>query len=310
MASNSFELMKEGTDGNILFVGKGEALIKSIIQHIPSNYSMAVSQSVDVVLDCAVEEFSPSLIVVCLLDETAEMMRAYSPLSNKSEYINIPVFVVGKEEDCDLFKKNVFSNQIELFKRPFDRERFHARVADVVKKVAPPLADSNAAASFNDYTASAEEAVSNGKVIGEKELFSIERTLMEKIKRMTVTEGKKTVLVVDDDVRMLNIIKLYLQDIYNVIVVPSGTLALKYLAKKKADVVLLDYVMPEMDGPAVLKEIREKSPCPTIPVIFLTGVSDKDMVLRCIELKPSGYLLKPVSRETLLEKVTEVALGL
>lgn len=310
MSANSFDIIKEGSLGNILFTGKGAAMIDSLVVHIMRSYTMAIAPPIDVEIDCAIEEFKPTVVVVCVMDETSEMMRAYSPLSSKPEYLNIPVFIVGKEEECDIFKKNVFSNRIEIFKRPFDMDRFQERLKRVMSEFVPPKPVEESVPKADDADEKTIKNEEDDLMVEESKVFAVEKSLMDKIKRLTTMSGKKTVLVVDDDVRMLNIIKLYLQDIYDVVVVPSGTLALKYLAKRHADVVLLDYMMPDMDGPAVLKEIREKSSNPAIPVVFLTGVSDKEMVLRGIELRPNGYLLKPVSRETLLEKVTEVILDL
>lgn len=137
-----------------------------------------------------------------------------------------------------------------------------------------------------------------------------EKALIEKIEHYTRLYGRKSVLVVDDDVTMLNIIKIYLQDLYDITVVPSGKLAMKFLDKKKTDMVLLDYMMPGEDGPTVLQHIRESSLQPNLPVVFLTGVADKAMVMHGLEFRPNGYLLKPVKREILLEKVTEILLGL
>lgn len=123
-------------------------------------------------------------------------------------------------------------------------------------------------------------------------------------KKETVDKGKKIILVVDDDVNMLNLIKICLEDLYDVVIVPSGKLALKYLSKKSADLILLDYMMPGDDGPEILKKIRENQTQSEIPVIFLTGVDEKNMVMRGLELHPDAYLLKPVTRKALLEKIT------
>lgn len=117
---------------------------------------------------------------------------------------------------------------------------------------------------------------------------------------------RKTILVIDDDIQMLNVIKLYLQDLFDVIIIPSGKLALKYLDKHHADLVLLDYMMPEEDGPAVLKQIREHHSHSKIPVIFLTGVADKKLVMRGLGYRPDGYCLKPVSKDELLDRITSI----
>ncbi len=117
---------------------------------------------------------------------------------------------------------------------------------------------------------------------------------------------KKTILVVDDDKEMLKILQLFLMDDYQVIIVSSGKQALEYIVKHTPDLILLDYMMPLFDGPHVLEIIRKREASRRVPVIFLTAVSERDQIMQCLQLKPQGYIIKPVSREELLQRVAEV----
>lgn len=83
-------------------------------------------------------------------------------------------------------------------------------------------------------------------------------------------------------------------------------IALSYLNRNKPDLILLDYLMPGIDGRKTLEMIRSTEGLEDIPVIFLTGVSDKNTVMECINLKPEGYILKPVNKDELIEKVDKV----
>ena len=117
---------------------------------------------------------------------------------------------------------------------------------------------------------------------------------------------KKQILIVDDAPGMLKMLKHILDDKYDVATAVSGKLARRYLARKTVDLILLDYDMPEEDGPAVLRSLRETPSCADIPVIFLTGVNDVNKIQRALSLKPQGYLLKPIEREKLLSSIEEV----
>lgn len=117
---------------------------------------------------------------------------------------------------------------------------------------------------------------------------------------------KKRVLVIDDDPRMLRSVKIQLDEFYDVAIVTNGKNALDYLFSHTVDIILLDYMMPDEDGPDVLQSIREIPLFQDIPVIFLTGVSDKDKVKKGLHLNPQGYLLKPVSRECLIKTIASV----
>lgn len=117
--------------------------------------------------------------------------------------------------------------------------------------------------------------------------------------------GRKHILVVDDDVNMLKMLRMFLQDDYQVTIVDSGKLALEYIIKHTPDLILLDYMMPLFDGPHVLEILRKREESKDVPVLFLTSVTERDKIIQCLALNPKGYLIKPISREELLQRVSE-----
>lgn len=119
-------------------------------------------------------------------------------------------------------------------------------------------------------------------------------------------QGTRRVLVVDDDVRMVKVIKSFLEGEYQVASAINGSIALRYLEKHTVDLILLDYEMPDMNGPEVLKKIRASAALASIPVVFLTGASEQDKILKALSLKPQGYLLKPVDSKQLQAKLHEI----
>ncbi|MBQ8923416.1 MAG: response regulator [Lachnospiraceae bacterium] len=118
--------------------------------------------------------------------------------------------------------------------------------------------------------------------------------------------GKKKVLVVDDDPIMLRNVKAILDKQYEVMLAVSGTKALASIAKKRPDLIFLDYEMPVCNGKQTLEMIRADEDIKDIPVVFLTGVSDATHIKEVLALRPSGYMLKPVSKEDLLKKAETV----
>lgn len=114
---------------------------------------------------------------------------------------------------------------------------------------------------------------------------------------------KKKILVVDDSGAMLRNVKGWLGDKYNVILANSGAMAIKYLATDRPDLVLLDYEMPVIDGRQVLEMIRTEIDFRDIPVIFLTSKNDRESIMKVMELKPEGYLLKTMEPEKIVEEV-------
>ncbi len=126
------------------------------------------------------------------------------------------------------------------------------------------------------------------------------------VERLIAAMGRpKMVLVVDDDTVALRLMKSYLDEKFHVTCVKSGPMAIKFIEKQVPDCILLDCFMPEMDGPQTLQKIRYMENGKTVPVIFLTGNSEKDMVMSALSLHPKGFLVKPVKKVELIQKIEE-----
>ncbi len=118
--------------------------------------------------------------------------------------------------------------------------------------------------------------------------------------------SRKHILIVDDDKNMLKLLRMFLADDYQVTIVDSGKQALEYVIKHTPDLILLDYMMPLFDGPHVLEIIRKREESKNVPVLFLTSVTEREKIIQCLAHNPQGYLIKPISREELLQRVGEV----
>lgn len=117
---------------------------------------------------------------------------------------------------------------------------------------------------------------------------------------------KKRILAVDDDVIVLTRISTILRNDYDLVTVNSGMRALRYLELEKPDLILLDIRMVQQDGIETLRKIRNMEECKEIPVIMLTGVENKDIVVESAKLGICDYLLKPFSTTELLKRVRRV----
>lgn len=117
--------------------------------------------------------------------------------------------------------------------------------------------------------------------------------------------SKKHVLVIDDDPMMLKLIKEYLHEDYQVATAINGRTAFKYLETRSADLILLDFEMPGDSGPEVLEKLRARHHTASIPVIFLTGITEREKIARALAQKPQGYLLKPIDHEKLMATIAK-----
>lgn len=116
----------------------------------------------------------------------------------------------------------------------------------------------------------------------------------------------KSILVVDDNQINLTIAGHMLKGAYDVSSAASGEEALSLLDGKHFDLILLDVLMPGMDGFETLAKIREHDEWKDIPVIFLTADADDDTVERAEQNGVRGVVAKPFKKDVFLGKVSEV----
>lgn len=114
----------------------------------------------------------------------------------------------------------------------------------------------------------------------------------------------KKVLLVDDEQRMLDLLQLYLSPHnYHCIKSKSGFDALDYLKKEKIDLVILDVMMPDINGWETCEEIRQFS---NVPIIMLTARSANEEMVKGLKKGADDYITKPFNEEVLLARIEAV----
>ncbi|MCR4907266.1 MAG: response regulator [Lachnospiraceae bacterium] len=180
-----------------------------------------------------------------------------------NHYYRIPVITIGTESEKSTFLKYYEDGQFENLIRPVENR-------DVIAAVCARL---------------------NLKISEKEEKEFVEEPLL------------KNVLLVDDNPMTLRNLSAMLKGYYDVSVATSGIKAMTEIGRRRPDIIILDYEMPVCDGRQTLEMIRAEEDLKDIPVIFLTGINDKEHVQAVLKLKPQGYLLKPPTR---LELMTEI----
>jgi len=113
-----------------------------------------------------------------------------------------------------------------------------------------------------------------------------------------------TILVVDDEPRYLSLVQINLETAgYSVITAMDGQQAVDGVANKKPDIVLLDVMMPVMDGFTACERIREFS---SVPIIILTAKGEERDRVRGLDAGADDYIVKPFSAQELLARVRAV----
>ncbi len=116
------------------------------------------------------------------------------------------------------------------------------------------------------------------------------KNIAEKLKEVAGAASKnrleKRILLVDDDPTFLKMLQGWLSDRYRVTAVKSGMQAITYITHHTPDLILLDYDMPITPGPQIMEMIRSEISATRIPIIFLTGKSDRESIMSVMRLKP------------------------
>ena len=210
----------------------------------------------------------PEGVVVSLIGISADAESILGEL--RDNYPKVPVICIGTAESIDPYTNCMGTSQFTTLISPTDNEK----VIDTIKQV---VENSNT----NDDNATDD-------AIDEK------------------PEVRKRILLVDDSKLQLRALHVILKDKYDVRMATSGMQALTLVGKEKPDMIFLDYEMPVCDGRRVLELLREEDVTKDIPVVFLTGVSDKEHIRAVLELKPAGYLLKPADASRIFEIIEKV----
>lgn len=118
----------------------------------------------------------------------------------------------------------------------------------------------------------------------------------------------KRILIIDDDEAFDDFLKtnLELRGDYECLVATDGEEGLKIAADNNLDLILLDIMMPGVDGFEVLKRLKADDKTKKIPVIVLTARGDDSSMVKALKLHDNGYIIKPLKIEELEEKIEDI----
>ena len=267
----------------ILLAGKNDSVIDEFFENMTESFeTVSTSAHMADILN-HLSFFKPDVFVYCMSGENADDMSRIANMRFRMTRAGIAFVTVGFKEDCDEF------------------DRITPGEADLTLHMPLPV-----------YVIQDKimELVKNSRFRHAVDEISLENAEKEGAPAQAAAAQagygpRKHILVVDDDAMMLKTIKEHLHDRYEVATASSGQTALKFLERKKTDLILLDYEMPDAKGPAILARLRSSEMTRKIPVIFLTSVTDTNKIMEALALKPQNYLLKPVDPVKLLDTIAK-----
>ncbi len=261
----------------ILVTGKNRKVASDICEHLEADrgyVTIKCDPNKTALFDIMISEL-PKVVIICLGDESSVTVQAYNVIKSALSQGNITTIVVTDNADEKMFIKYTELERVFFLSRPVSLFALYEKLSEI------------------------EKTIKNSK--------DNDTAFREYVNEDSGKPKRKQILVVDDDTEQLVHIKEQLDEFYDVTCVKSGVAAFKYLVKKTPDLILLDYLMPMMDGPEVLRNIQETKGWEDIPVVFLTGMTEKNKVLKTLaELKPQGYIVKPAKKSELVAKIIDI----
>ncbi len=121
-------------------------------------------------------------------------------------------------------------------------------------------------------------------------------------------QGKKKILIVDDDsaLRRLYSVELTTRN-FNVVEAADGKEGYSKATTESPDLILLDVMMPQMDGIALLTQIRQADALKEVPVIMLTNFGQENLIQQAFDLGATDYLLKyKVTQSEMADKINQI----
>ena len=254
-----------------LLTGKNTAVIDTFYNQLWDVYDCMTTSMRFQDINRHIDKYQFDAFIYCMNNEYTEDIENMSELKKKLVRVGVPLFIIGSTDETDSFQRSTSGAADLIINKPLSNEKIQASIESFM---------SSREADSMRLIREAEKEVELGR--------------------------KKHILVVDDDPMMLKVIKENLHEKYDVATAKGGQIAYKFLEKRGTDLILMDYEMPGETGPEVIRKIRQMPNCANIPCVFLSGISDKEKLAKAVAVKPQGYLLKPIDRNKLMEKIASL----
>ena len=285
----------------ILVSGNNTSLIMDFIQHTETFFKSISTTPCLRDIAAHFELFSPDAYVCFLNSEHSSILSQISALKKDAAYNGASIFLICDAKTCDELEKiSVLSADVDMIiRRPISVDNLVLRITRYFDELKEAKAKIQAEEEAQKAVIEAKAAAVIAKEKEEEKSFSADTAAEEK-------QGRKHILVIDDDRIILKMLKTALSDNYDVTTMVNGVAAEKFLEAKNVDLVILDYEMPIETGAEVFRRIKKNPKISHIPVCFLTGISEREKIMEVMALKPHGYLLKPIDMDMLSATVSNL----
>ena len=262
--------MTENNNPELLIISQGSAFMVNSLENNIKKEGIYVTRCEPTVRDVDENFYGKDIVLLFAGEFIKSAAGLLSYISSKCSDECTHFCIVGYPNEIAEIEKEVDISRISAeFTRPFDMKEFASKIRSI---------------AFRESAAPKAESRAESKPESDK-------------------KSRHSILMCDDDMMFLKMVQEWLRDKYNITVVKTGVMAVPFALNNDPELILLDFEMPGMNGPKVLEALREDKKTAQIPVVFLTGHSDRDSVMEVMKMRPQGYLLKSTKKEDIIASV-------
>ena len=185
----------------------------------------------------------------------------------------------------ELCKKDLFDDYILFWPMTYDSSRLNMSLHFALRELAKVAGSSGTPDKFKPEQPRAQEELGVAALATDK-------------------SAEAVILVVDDDKFQHKLVgKILLEKNYQLVYASSGIEALKIIRNTLPDLVLMDVMMPDMDGIETTRHLKAEPQLARVPVIMITGKSEGQVVIDSLKAGATDFVVKPFDRATLIDKI-------
>jgi two-component system cell cycle response regulator len=239
----------------------------------------------------------PDIILLDAMIPIIDCYQVIKKLKNITSTASIPIILVTSLNDNDERKKGLDAD--EILNKPVNDIELITRIHSMLRlrryQDALSIRQKSEAQFCADRQKKADKAEVDPADIGVAVTTDLKESKPSKPIR---------ILLVEDDPKDVKLMRAYLQEPeYRLVVASRGDEALTVAEQRPIDLIILDVMLPDMNGFEICKRLKTQDVTRRVPVIFTTGLGDVENRIQGIEVEGDGYLVKPVERRELWMKI-------
>lgn len=250
------------------------------------------------------ETHQPDIVIIDLMMPVIDGLELCRGIRRHPEFGGVPVIFLSASESRDQIKQTYAAGASLFLIKPIEPGRTLRNLEVTIQTEKPPIRPKTQtieALELMDQSAAAESADANAG------LPRIAPAAAPTAPAESIAHGKARVMIVDDDEDMLSLLDLTLQDHFEVVMARDGLEAVEKIIAYQPDILLVDVMMPKMNGFQLVQALRRNGRFADLPIFVVTAKASERDRQYALKIGATDFVAKPFSPDALLGRVRAVA---